>query len=277
MPEFTADRSDAIEHALVRHVETHPHRRSRWARAVGLVLVGAVVGTGASVGAGANGLLPLAIQQPAADPADAIEAPPGVMPGAPVIAALGEPESVTMADPVPVEYPLGDRPEEATHARVTVVPTSAGTLLFGTDPGGNNPGASWRESEIRPESSAYFDFPLDGWTTTLFLTPTSFTGIVTIQYLTYVPTRFGVNEYGQTYGSSDSPLGQPDLTSVIATNGREGFVVATDWNEAMGVTDLPSSPEEAVRRQEERAGTSVALPVYESDGRTVIGEFIMEY
>lgn len=280
MPEFTVDRSDAIENALVGHVQAHPHRRNRWERTVGLLLVGAAVGAGASVGAAANGMLPLSIQQPAAQTADlpdAIEAPPGVMPGSLVIAAVGDPETLTLAQPSLVEYSLSERPEEATHARVTVIPTRAGTLSFGTDPDGNNPGASWTQSEITPDSSTYFDFPLDDWTTTLFLTPTNFTGVVTIQYVTHVPTEFGVNEQGQTYGAGGSTQGEPDLTAVLATNGLEGFVLTTQLNQATGQTAIPSSPEEAQRQQEERAGTSVALPVYESDGQTVIGEFVIEY
>ena len=83
---------------------------------------------------------------------------------------------------------------------------------------------------------------------------------------------YPVNEQGQTY--SHAPYGtgivqDPDLMEALGTNGVQGYVKTTDLNE-------PSffSPEEAIAFQEaNKDGRSI--PLYESDGTTVIGEFIV--
>lgn len=281
MIQFTEHRSAAMEAGLVKHVTEQPQVRTRWARSVGLLLAGTLVGAGASVGAMANGLFPVGNEHGGGDSSasqpELIDAPPGVAPGSPVVAVLGEPESVAITGPETVEHSLAGRPTEATHAHVVVVPTGPGTLTFGMDPGGNNPSATWVASEITSESWSSYDFPLQGGTDMLYLDPTRFTGVVTIQYVTHIPTRYGVNSHGQTYGSFAVEGEDPDLGAVVATNGREGFVLTSAYKDAIGLTDLPSSPEEALREQEERSGTGISLPVYESDGRTQIGEFIIEY
>lgn len=75
-----------------------------------------------------------------------------------------------------------------------------------------------------------------------------------------------VNESGQTYGPE---LLQPDLISVISEEGYEGYV----YKEALLPPEF-SSPEEAIEWQERNVGDQV-IPVYESDGKTVIGTFII--
>ena len=81
------------------------------------------------------------------------------------------------------------------------------------------------------------------------------------------PGAWGINSFGQTYGI-EGTIGTPDLVSVIATNGRSGFAYAAQ------LQGTPyTSPSEALAGQKNRKSRSV--PVYESDGRTVIGEFDM--
>lgn len=89
--------------------------------------------------------------------------------------------------------------------------------------------------------------------------------------------NFAVNDDGRTYGDPDvrvAIVDFPDLLQVEATNGKIGYVDRHLLDELTGAN--VSSPEEAVewQKQQDAAGQGVILiPVYESDGITVIGEF----
>lgn len=88
--------------------------------------------------------------------------------------------------------------------------------------------------------------------------------------------EFAVNEFGQTYGgipdlepgSYNMPATEyyetywPDLVSVRATNGKDGYV----YRDELFV--VPANPEEAIKLSESE---KEPLTVYESDGRTVVG------
>lgn len=93
---------------------------------------------------------------------------------------------------------------------------------------------------------------------------------------------FPVNAHGQTYGSvANATSGNtPDLVLVELPDGSTGYVNASDLAAADG-GDV-STPAEAVARQEAQqsqalgaaSATSTSdLPVYKSDGTTVIGSF----
>jgi hypothetical protein len=80
------------------------------------------------------------------------------------------------------------------------------------------------------------------------------------------------NESGQSTGSlADASIDQdaPDLIKALATNGAKGYVRSEDL-----IGPLPKSPEEAIREQKTRARQRV-IPVYDSDGKTVIGSFVI--
>jgi len=74
------------------------------------------------------------------------------------------------------------------------------------------------------------------------------------------------NQDGLTYGSAANALtpdDEPDLISVVADdNVTTGYVYKDELND-----DLAVSPEEAVNRPDR------TIPVYESDGKTVVGSF----
>ena len=97
------------------------------------------------------------------------------------------------------------------------------------------------------------------WTTTvhtLYLNPTDFSAVVTVQYITQIPTHLGVNANGQTYGVADSIEGRPDLISAlgIAPDGTQvvGYVLDSELNASSpDHPGLPSTHEEALRWQEE--------------------------
>lgn len=87
--------------------------------------------------------------------------------------------------------------------------------------------------------------------------------------------NYSVNEQGQTYGKGPYPAGpsqEPDLIRAVGENGVVGYVKSSDLNGPSF-----SSPEEALAHQEtlHKAGGYELIPLYESDGETVIGEFKM--
>lgn len=85
-------------------------------------------------------------------------------------------------------------------------------------------------------------------------------------------TDYPVNEQGQTYGHGPYLSGtvqEPDLILAEGENGVVGYVKAAD----MAPTFF--SPEEAMAYQEsvKAAGGYTLIPLYKSDGKTVIGKF----
>jgi len=287
MANFTPERSAAIRANLINHVaENPPPRRRRALWASGFVVAGLLIGAGASAGAfAATGMLTPTPAQPSGQPTpaypDAVAAPPGVTPGAPIIALLGDP--ITQTFDTTTQISLEDRPAAATHARVAIMPLTPGALNWGTDPGGNNPNGGWDAQYLASgvDPSTRYDFPLDDTVHTLYLNPTDFSAVVTVQFITQIPTRLGINANGQTYGVAGSIEGSPDLVSVggVAPDGTQvnGYVRDSELNASSpDHPGLPSSPDEALRWQEEtqqKYPNGWTIPVYTSDGTTQIGTF----
>lgn len=79
------------------------------------------------------------------------------------------------------------------------------------------------------------------------------------------------NEKGQTYGSAlDAPSyeGEPDLIKAYGIDGTIGYVKKEDLDGPM-----PKTPEEAVRLTKEAKPREI--PLYDVDGETIIGKFIV--
>lgn len=290
MSGFTTERSAAIREGLIDTVAMTVPRRRRTVWAAGLVLAGVLAGAGASAGAfAATGLLtpgaPPAFPEGQPTPAvpDAVVAPEGVIPGTPVTTLFDDP-TITLPFDTATEVSIADRPAGATHARVTISALTSGWVLFGMDPAGDNPSASWSPSDLDGPVTPYtwLDFPLDASTDTLYLDPHGMSAIVTVQYVTSIPTLLEVNEHGETFGAGDPYAGEIDLVIVtgIAPDGSfvEGYARAIDLiapspNHTGGE---PSSPEEALEWQKEREEhypNGWDIPIYESDGTTKVGVF----
>ncbi|PKM47227.1 MAG: peptidase M56 BlaR1 [Firmicutes bacterium HGW-Firmicutes-8] len=83
---------------------------------------------------------------------------------------------------------------------------------------------------------------------------------------------FPKNENGQTYGSSalvNSPDQEPDLISAVGEGGVEGYLRAVDLDE-----EMPKTPKEAVaRNNKHKPDDVIEIPLYDVDGKTVIGVF----
>jgi hypothetical protein len=74
-----------------------------------------------------------------------------------------------------------------------------------------------------------------------------------------------VNASGQTYGAANQN-GIPDLVAAQATNGRSGYVYAYQL--------YPPAPKTIKQALAQNSAPPTKMTVYESDGKTAIGEFI---
>lgn len=85
---------------------------------------------------------------------------------------------------------------------------------------------------------------------------------------------FPVNANGQTYGSDSNVSwnNQPDLISAIATNGMSGYISRVAL-EAVDGSDVNSPSQASAYMANTKSASTV--PVYEQDGTTVIGSFVI--
>jgi hypothetical protein len=86
---------------------------------------------------------------------------------------------------------------------------------------------------------------------------------VVATYSARTTTAWGTNDDGLTYGVAND-RGTPDLLAVIATNGETGYVYSRDLQ----------VPEPTGLQTGASTSKPIHLPVYTSDGHTVIGQFI---
>ena len=87
--------------------------------------------------------------------------------------------------------------------------------------------------------------------------------------------HYAKNANGMTYGrniDATSPKDLPDLIKAQATNGKQGYVRRTDYEDP-----TPKTPQEALAWGQSHKGTTRTIPVYAEDGMTKIGEFIIKY
>jgi hypothetical protein len=92
-------------------------------------------------------------------------------------------------------------------------------------------------------------------------------------YVNQVTTSWGVNASGKTYGVQNQN-GTPDLIAVVIDQGKtQGYVESSELNCAGG-GDVESLAQ-ALKWDKVSQNRNVSIPVYESDGTTVIGTFIV--
>lgn len=110
------------------------------------------------------------------------------------------------------------------------------------------------------------------------------TGVRPAEGVAYEPQpepTYPVNDSGLTYGSASdaiSPETEPDLILVVTEDGTEGYVKKVDLDDANGTTAAAGfrSPDDALAWQQERiAQGDLRIPVYQVDGVTVVGEFVV--
>lgn len=88
--------------------------------------------------------------------------------------------------------------------------------------------------------------------------------------------KIKVNSFGETYGPTlsfndpNDPDGEPDLVSAIGIDGTQGYVRSADLNQGVA-----KSPEEAVKLMKNRSMQDRLIPLYDFEGETIIGQFII--
>ncbi|MGV8967782.1 MAG: peptidase M56 family protein [Cellulomonas sp.] len=188
-----------------------------------------------------------------------------VQPGADVDEPLAASVSVTRAGSAVVE--LGTPPAGANSISLALTCLTAGRFTFAD---GASMGCD--ESDLTGRSgTSWYTMPLTpGQHTTSIGTTDNARWTLTVTYVVRRPTDWATNDSGETYGAAND-RGAPDLVAVIATDGTPGYAFESDLAAAEGPNF--TSPEQALAWQEAHQGESMTVPVYASDGKTVIGEF----
>jgi hypothetical protein len=178
------------------------------------------------------------------------------LPGADVVRPLAA--SVTQEGAGTATVDLGSPPAGSTVIDIGLTCLSAGTFYtedgasLRCDAGDAGSGTIGWQLPLRPGQQTTTIRASDGERWRLVAT-----------YSDVSTTAWGVNADGLTYGVVNSD-GTPDLLAVVATNGRTGYVYSRDL-----AIPAPTGLQ---------TGTSTTaplrLPVYQPDGRTVIGEFV---
>jgi hypothetical protein len=245
-PVFTA----ALREVLVATVEDTPRvrRRWRWRLGAGMFVGSTLVAGGVALAAG-------------------VFSPPG----APIDTPLGSIVTVTRTGSATID--IGPPPARATDLSLTLTCLTVGTFDF---PNGSSvscdaadlshpPPAARQASEVVPLSPSEHTVTID----------TSANASWTLQamYVNRVTTPWGINASGESYGVQNKN-GTPDLIAVVVDQGKtQGYVKAAEINCAAG-GDV-ESPAQALDWDKASQNRNISIPVYESNGTTVIGTFIV--
>ena len=236
--------SSALRDALVAHVESTARRRRRWRWKVGL---GVLTGTGVLAGGVAVAATLLSA------------------PGATVNIALSTPVSVTRAGTATVD--LGTPPPGTTGISWTLTCVSAGTFTFtGTGGATVSCSAGTTSSDVqalRPGQTSI----------TVETSPTA-SWKLDAGYVKTVATPFGVNAKGETYGVPKDLNGTPDLQEAPLSAGVPGGYLTTKQLECASGGDV-SNPTQAIAWDKFRQQHNTVIPVYTSNGTTVIGAYVV--
>ncbi|MGA3222063.1 MAG: hypothetical protein ABSE77_23865, partial [Acidimicrobiales bacterium] len=242
--------ASALRDALVAHVEATRRQRRRWRWRVGLGVL-----AGSTVVAGGAALAASLLSQP----------------GAPLDTQLGSVVTATRTGTATIN--LGPAPAGATNLSLTLTCLSAGTFYF---PDGSmscspadlrQPPAYRQASEVVPLAP--------GQRSVIIKTSPESSWALQAAYINRVITPWATNARGETYGVWNQD-GTPDLVAVVIDQGKlQGYVKASDLNCASGL-DAVHSPAEALAWDKASEDRDISLPVYKSDGTTVIGTFVMD-
>ncbi|GAB3216277.1 hypothetical protein GCM10027586_07820 [Kineococcus gypseus] len=231
-----------------------PGSLGRWRRrstAAGCVLLAALAGGGVAV---ATGALPL--------------------PGAKQVSVLSAPSTVVRTGSATIE--LGPRPATATSVELSITCLSAGTFTFADGASlactpGDVESTGQGTGQDASTGTATYSLPLaEGQNSTTITTSAKARWSLSTAYSLRQDTAWAINARGQSYGVLNEH-GVPDLVAVTATNGRVGYAYASE----LGLTAPPaSSPQEALEQQAlQQARPASLVPVYDSEGTTLIGQF----
>jgi hypothetical protein len=187
------------------------------------------------------------------------------LPGTDEITALAPPVTVDRSGTSVVE--LGAPPRDANAISLQLTCLSNGTLAF-ADGAAEVCHAGQTGNTATGEAVVTVLALQPGQHSTTIRAAAGLSWQLSATYVKRTPVPLGVNADGQTYGSTANGA-KPDLVAVVATNGKQGYVYATGI-----AASLPANPSQALAWQQTPQPPKV-VPVYESDGKTQIGEFAL--
>lgn len=199
-----------------------------------------------------------------------------VIPGGEKITPLAAPVTETYMGTATIE--LGTPPEGTTGIQMELVCLTPGRFEF-------EDGASvecWQSDvEHREKNGGWnsqytMDLAPGRHSVTIETEPTS-RWQLSVKYVKQEVTDWETNAKGETFGAENPENGTPDLIAVMATNGQSGYVYRTDLEEANGTAAIKTfrSPADALAWQAARGNKDIAIPVYDLDGKEVLGEFVI--
>ena len=242
--------ASTLREALIANVERTPRLRRRWRWRLGIgVCAGSVfVGGGVALAAG-------------------VFSPPG----APLDTQLGNIIVVTRTGSATID--IGPAPATATNVSLTLTCLSVGTFDF---PDGSSMTCSPPLSTAAGSGQSTEVIPLQpGQHMVTIDTSANASWTLQAMYVNRVTTSWGTNASGQTYGVTNQN-GTPDLVAVSIDQGKvQGYVKASDINCASG-NYVVHSPAQALAWDAASKNRNISIPVYESDGKTVIGVFVID-
>lgn len=245
--------SKALEEELVSRVQKASPARTRKRTRMWLgagVLAGAGILGG--VGATAAGLF--------------------VTPGANQVTPLSTPvTAATYQGTATIE--LGEPPEGTTGIQMDFTCLTAGRFEYQD---GSSSTCSPADAGTRQGWAGYLVKLAPGQHSVTFKTEPENRWQLTAKYVNVEITDWATNADGNSYGVQNDN-GTPDMIAVIATNGTSGYVYRTELEDANGTAAMKTfkSPEEALAWQEARRGKTFSVPVYDSTGKTIVGEFVI--
>ena len=203
------------------------------------------VARGVAVGAGAVALLTAGAVVVAS-----------TLPGAQIVDAIGP--AVTQSYVGSSQVDIGEVAGGANAVQITIECTSPGAFdVSYLSDDGLATGVLWvcgdGEVPVGRRTPMEVMTLVDGQVDVQVSTDAETTWTATVQFVAAETTEWGVNANGQTYGVPNNN-GEPDLTGVYASNCEIGYIYSNHLS--------PADPD-----------GQLAIPVYESDGETVIGEF----
>jgi len=242
-PVFTT----ALREVLVATVRDTPRarRRWRWRAGTGVFLGLTVVAGGVALASG-------------------VFSPPG----APVNSPLGNVVIASRTGTATID--LGVPPANTTDVSLALTCLTVGTFYF---PNGSSMSCNSADVAHTPpiDRQASEVVPLTVGVDTVTI-KSSVNASWTLQaiYVNQVTAPWGVNASGETYGVANQH-GTPDL--IAADQGITGYVKASDLNCA--ASGDVKSPGEALAWDKASRNRNISIPVYESNGVTIVGTFIL--
>jgi hypothetical protein len=186
-----------------------------------------------------------------------------------VFSGLGTDKVVALAKPVTVTgtgtqtLELGPQPRGTNAIDISFSCLTPGDFTFGNGAGVEC--GSFDISRRDSDTAGYTMAVTPGQDSTTITATPGARWRVTATYSNVTTTAWGVNANGQTYGVMNQH-GTPDLIAAQAANGRDGYVYA---NQLQG--PQPTTPSQAAADNQ----PARAVTVYQADGKTPIGQFIV--